>query len=998
VSVRIAAVALAGITLAAMPAGAEPDLEARFRSPPREDRPWAYWWWLNGNVDEASITRDLEAMERVGLGGLLHFDVRGYHNDHLPPPPERTVFMSPRWRELMRHALREAHRLGLSVSVNLSMCAGALVGPWPTGADAPKKLIWTSTEVVGPARLDCVLPKIPGTYGAEIALFAVRCADRTAAEPPAGHIHPPPVWPSQWRSDVPATNAPVLVEGEPLDLTDKHDAEGRLTWEIPAGRWFLIRWAWTTAVGDPAQFGQVVTEGDVDVLDAEAVGRHFTRMGAALLEDAGSLAGSTLTHFYSVSWEGAAPTWTVRFEEWFQAHCGYSIRPWLPILAGFAVGGADQGARVVRDYHSALAAAMMEHFYGELQRRCHAAGLKWHAESGGPWNRSLAAFARADQLAFLGRTDMPQGEFWLRDSVGAKRPPEFNRPAAMAAHIYGRPLAAAEAFTHMVRHWSAHPAVLKPLADTAFCDGINHLIWHTFTASPPEFGLPGVEYFAGSHLNPNVTWFPMARPFIEYLARCQTLLRYGLPVADLAVYVGEQPYLHWGRGHPWSTRATLEAPRGYAFDLLNTEVLLTRLECRDGDLVLPEGLRYRTLVVDLDEDSLRPEPLRRFIELAEQGATLILGRRRPTASSSLLNYPQADAEVRELTERLWGTAAEADSPEPHRMGKGRIFRRSTVAEVLANLGVRPDLEGQCDFAHRTDGRTDVYFVAGHGDHSAIFRVADRRPELWDPTTGEIRPPDGWAPTADGRTLVHLRLPTNGSVFVVFRRPVGEYTAYAAPPSGVELVALSNRIARLRVWTRETNSWVIRPNHVAAIQPDLPAPKELQGPWTVAFEPGRGAPPEVRLDRLLDWTQHSDPGVRWFSGRATYRTTVELDGHLAALPARLELDGVGVIARVTVNGRELGILWTPPWQLEVSGHLQAGPNQIEIEVANLWINRLIGDAALPPEQRITRTNIQLEPGHRTLRIFQGFGANDPLVPSGLFGTARLRFGRDLTVEL
>lgn len=997
--IAVLVVALNPLVLASPPS----ELEARFRSPPRGDRPWAYWWWLNGNVDEKTITRDLEAMKWVGLGGLLLFDVRGYHDHHVPPPPERTAFMSSRWRELVGHALREADRLGLQVSMNLSMCAGALTGPWPTEADAPQQLIWTTAEVAGPARLDCRLPAIPGEHATEIALLAVRWAEQEPTGPQAAsaeYAHRPPTWSPRWRSDVPATNLPVTVKDNPIDLTDKHDAEGRLTWEIPAGRWSIIRFARTSAVGEPATYhGKTISGHDVDVLNAAAVSRHFDRMAGPLLQEAGPLIGRTLTHFYSVSWEGAAPTWSAHFENWFRTCHGYSIRSWLPILAGFQLGDADASRRFLNDYHAALATAMMENFYGELQRRCHAVGLQWHAESGGPWNRSFATFARADQLAFLGRTDMPQGEFWLMGARRTGRAPEFNRPAAMAAHIYGRPLAATEAFTHMVRHWSEHPAILKPLADTAFCDGINHLIWHTFTASPPEFGLPGIEYFAGSHLNPNVTWWPMAQPFLEYLARCQTLLRHGRPCIDLAVYVGEWPYSHWGRGERWSSFATLDAPRGYTYDLINTEVLLTRLTCRNGELALPEGLRYRALVVDLDEESLRPEPLQRLLHLARDGATLILGRRRPNSSSSLANYPHADAEVRHLANQLWGAENPSTDQDPYSIGQGRVFRHSSVRGALTQLGLPPDLEGPWDFTHRTDDHTDIYFIAGQGDAAALFRVSGRHPEIWDPLTGTIRPPDGWAVTSDRRTLVHLRLPTNGSVFVVFRAADTNWPYYNPSPPSVELTRIASGTAHLRIWQQGVPSWRIRHDRTVELPHELPPPLEIAGPWTLTFEPGRGAPDSIILERLIDWTQHPDPGVRFFSGRATYRTTFQLDASLATLPARLELEGLGVIARVHVNGREVGILWTPPWQLDITRHLQAGPNQIEIEVANLWINRLIGDAALPAEHRITRTNVRLEPGNRTLRIFQSFGANDPLEPSGILGGAvRVRFGREASIEL
>jgi len=437
--------------------------------------------------------------------------------------------MGPEWRRLLTFSLREAARLGLRVSVNLSSCGGALKGPWPVGADAPKRLICQTTPLTGDAAVDAVLERPGDPHFRDIATFAVRY-EGPAVQNSAGWVEAGGGPRFGWGGGKRKAQKPEVTREalESIDLTDRIGADARLAWSVPQGRWALVRFGYTTIKGH---------EYDVDVLDAGAVERHFNRMGQAIIADAGPLAGKTLTHFYNVSWEGMVPTWTGAFERDFVASRGYALRPWLPVLAGFRVKGTDASQQFITDYRRARNDSFRENFYGTMMRLCHANSLQWHAESGGAWNRDPAVFGEADQLAFLGRNDMPQGEFWYRETK-RQHGRDLNRPAAMTAHIYGRRLAAVEAFTHMIRHWSAYPAVLKPSCDEAFCDGANQMIWHTFTCSPKAFGQPGIEYFAGTHINPNVTWHAQAAPFIAYLARCQYLLRRGLFVADVCAYTG----------------------------------------------------------------------------------------------------------------------------------------------------------------------------------------------------------------------------------------------------------------------------------------------------------------------------------------------------------------------------------------------------------------------------------------------------------------------------
>ena len=913
---------LAGVALGAGAA----TLEANFKDVPVADRPLAYWWWVNGHVDKETITSDLEAMRRVGFGGLLMFDARGYRDDkgHLVLPKPKMEFMSAEWRELLAFGIKEAARVGLEVSVNLSSCAGALKGPWAVGADAPKCLICQSAPLAGGGKLDTVLKSPDRKYFWNIAAFAVRYAG--APLPPK----------AEWVNagdglyTMSATSG-KKVDGqkalefheaqEIVDLTEKVGADGRLAWEVPPGQWALVRFGHTTIDGH---------EYDVDVLDPRAVEGHFNRMGKAILSDVGPLAGKTLTHFYSVSWEGAVPTWTGGFETTFEKYAGYAVRPWLPALAGFAVKSQEESRRFISDYRRARNDAFRDNFYGTMMRLSHANGLEWHSESGGPWNRDPNVFGEADQLSFLSRNDMPQGEFWYTGNVD-RRGRLMCRPQAVTAHIYGKRLAAAEAFTHMVRHWTPSPALLKRAGDESFVDGVNQLVWHTFTCSPKAFGVPGTEYFAGTHINPKVTWFEQAAPFLSYLGRCQHLLRQGLFAADVCAYVGDVPYFHWGRfATNWSEKATLALPPGHGYDVLTTEALLERASVKDGAIVLPDGMSYRVLAVDLDSDQAPLAALRKIEQIKQAGVPVVFGARKPARTPG---RAAGDAEVRRLGEALW-----AGSPG--------------LAEALKARGLAPDFEGPFEYTHRRDGATDIYVVAGSGKAECTFRAAGRPAELWDPVSGKITAAGGQA-TEDGRTRVALDLPQFGSVFVVFRGENAQRPTLNAQRS-----------------TQKTGTI------------------DLAGPWSVTFQTGRGAPAQAVFGALVDWTKHADAGIKYFSGTATYRQTLEVTAEQARRQAVLQLGAVSALARVRLNGKDLGIVWTAPWQAELTGALKAGRNELEIEVTNAWANRLVGDAGLPPEQRITTSNMQFEKGARTLKAFQGFASEDALQPSGLMGPVTL----------
>jgi hypothetical protein len=441
--------------------------------------------------------------------------------------------------------------------------------------------------------------------------------------------------------------------------------------------------------------------------------------------------------------------------------------------------------------------------------------------------------------------------------------------------------------------------------------------------------VPGWVYLAGTHINRKVTWWPKVRPFLDYLARSSFLLQQGKHVADVLYYYGDGGFKFIG-----PRKDDPSYGRGYDYDWANTDVILNRLAVKDGRLVLPDGMSYAALVLP-DSDEIPPSVLARIERLVKEGATV--AGPKPKRAPGLEGFPESDRTVRTIASRLWHE------------GKGGISARP----LKETLRIEPDFTAPepLDYVHRRDGNTDIYFVRNRTGRPvtramASFRVTRREPELWDPVGGSVQIAPGYR-VAGSRTEVPLSLPANGSTFVVFRR-----AASASPPA----------------WRDE------RPVRTF----DLPS----QG-WTVRFEPGRGAPAELTAQSLGTWTGSSDAGVRYFSGTARYRIAFDLPPDFTSARSRtaLDLGSLWTIGEAWLNGKPLGIAWTAPFRLDCSEALHPGRNELEVEVTNTWMNRLIGDALLPAgSPRLTKTNVTVS-GTRPFRSLQ------PL-PSGLFGPVRL----------
>lgn len=894
-----------------------------FRNPSDYVKPWCYYWQLKGNTSKELITRDLENMAQIGFGGLLVFDSRRYWDDyasttHVPVPLEiKYEFMSEGWQDAMAWLVSEADRLGLQASFNISDSGGQLRGPWDMKELGPRELIWTEENVDGPKRYVVELP-VPQdkNYYSDVACYAVRITSDVSQGNESVQLN------DRWEQiRVPDENAPTF---DSLVRLDDFIENGRLEWEVPEGAWKILRFG-AARIGEP---------GCVDILNAKSVDDYFDKMPGALLDKVGDLAGKTLSHFYNVSWEGVHPNWTDGFDEFFLTRRGYSIYGYLPLLAGMAPVGDDavDANRFAEDYFKTISDAFCANCYETIGRRCHERGVLWHSEDGGPWNRQSPLFREADMLSFWGQNDFPQGEFWIGDLERSNA-----LFAAMAAHIYGRRNVSLEAFTHMTKHWSVYPALLKPYADVNFAAGANFMIWHTYTASPEELGKPGFEYFAGTHVNSNVTWQPYVYPFLKYMARCQQMLRQGVDASDVCIYMSDKNYETWGFPEKWNKNSKLSIPDGYRYDLLDTKILVERLEYKDGLFVLPGGAEYRLLVLDPDSDALPVAAMRKIAEFANLGAPIILGERRPARTVGLTGWRDADSEVRKLSDDLWTRE------------RTNVVQDATVADALADLGVQPEFEGPYRFSRRVAGDADIYFLAGEGKSECVFRVSGKKASLWDPMTGDVVAVDS-KPTEDGRVSLALELPKNGSIFVVFSNDVD------VEPAGD---ATSRELMMM-----------------------------LDAPWNVAFDTRYGGPEEKIFEKLTLWNESDEPGVRYYSGVATYTTEFELSDEQAAQALILTLGEVHDIADVRLNGEELGVVWTDPWEIPLGAAARAGKNRLEIDVVNCWRNRLIGDAGLESEERYTKTNVVLEKTAEKTPPYRGYVSTDALQPSGLLGPVEI----------
>ena len=972
--------------LAVNPARAE-DYAKHFAAPPDSARPWVYWYFMDGNRTAEGLTADLEAMKVAGIGGVVFLEV----DLNIPRGP--VEFMSPKWRELFAHAVREADRLGIEFILGAGPGWCGTGGPWVTPDQSMQHLVASETPARGPGKFEAVLPQAPprkpifgeGTLTPEllkqwqefyrdVAVLAFPTPQGAARivdvdEKALVYRYPysssPGVRPRFVSpADYPTTEAAVCIAPDQvLDLTDKLDAQGKLTWDVPAGEWTIMRFG-RTATGQATRPAPLPGLGfESDKFSRAAVDAHFASFVGSLLQTPGlpqRRPGRGLTTLHFDSWEMGAQNWTPAMREEFTKRRGYDPLPYLPAMIGRVIESEEVSERFLWDLRQTAQELVIENHALRLKELGREHDMQFSIE---PYDLNPTA-----DMALGGVADVPMCEFWSQGFGFSTEYSVFE--AASIAHTRGRPVVAAEAFTAEEREaWQQYPGRMKPQGDWAFCAGINRFAFHRYQHQPELDKFPGMTMGPyGVHWEHTQTWWDMVPAYHKYLARCQYMLRQGNAVADVLYLTPEGAPCVFTPPASALDRPTPDAlpdRRGYNFDGIAPDDLIENAKVNGGMITFPHGMHYRLLVLPRVE-TMTPRLLKKIKELADDGAT-ILGA-PPRKSPSLADLHKGDAEVARLANEIW-----SDKTAPSK-NEGRVIldedakaaaqdpaqiypEYDRTAAILHGAGIVPDFESDASirFIHRVHPMGfNFYFIANREDQPVDalckFRINGVQPEWWDPQTGETRPLPAFTFEGD-QTYVPIRLAPFGSGFVVFRG--------APAPSG------------------GTNDFDL---NFPALKPVL----TLDQPWSVAFDPKRGGPEQIAFETLQDWSQRPEDGIKHYSGKAVYRTTFAAPGFGERPNGRkiaLELGEVKNLASVKLNGRDLGAVWCAPWQVEIPEDLlKEQDNELEITVANLWINRLIGDAALPEDQRIAQTT------------WNPYKADSPLQPSGLLGPVRLLSNR------
>jgi hypothetical protein len=939
-----------------------PDLECGFRNPPDAAKPWVYAFMLNGNITREGITADLEAMQRVGIGGLLLMEV----DQGTPVGP--VAFMSDEWRALFKHLASEAQRLGLEVSMNNDAGWNGSGGPWIPLDKAMQVLVTSETQVTGGHQFDGVLPQPRANKGyyRDIAVLAFptpkvlpNTEDRVQNLPAksVGWAYISGYSTSTDR-DARVPQEVMIDPARIMDLTERMDAAGKLVWDAPglphdgvasppAGDWTVLRLGHTFsgAESHPAPASGIGPE--CDKLSKDGIEAQFNGLLGKLIQDVGPLAGTTLTATHVDSWEIGGQNWTPKMREEFQRLRGYDMLPLLPVLTGRFVGSVDTTERFLWDLRQTVSELLTENYVGHLGTLAHAQGLRLSMEAYG---------TPALDMDVINSVDEPICEFWWS---GGGRLDWTLKAMASAAHVNGRRIVGAESFTSN-RHerWRGHPALIKARGDRVLCGGVNRFIIHRYAMQPwPQDLRPGVSMGPyGLHYERTQTWWENSTAWHQYLARCQYLLRQGTFVADVLSLHPEEPM----------QRFNLLNLTGYDYDGISPQAFVSQVTVRDGRLTVPSGMHYRLLTLSTTNTKHMSVPMLRKIKSLVEAGAVILGP-APEATPGLTGFPQADEELQQLAAELWGTDAAVNE---RAVGKGRVFRGMKPEEVLAKLEVVADFksEQKLNWIHRTLEGAEVYFLATGVEQplttTCTFRVEGRQPELWDPETGNMRRIPGYWTVANGCTAVPMQFGPSGSAFVVFRdkadpaQQVVRVTRNGTPlleaaqtpataAAGLTAIDLvQGTVSQAGAYELLTADGKSRRLDLGS----LPEPLELAGPWELRFPPQWGAPDNISLDKLVSWSQHPDPGVKYFSGTAVYRKMLQIPREMVGRNRRIELDlgKVAVMARVRLNGKDLGILWKPPFRADLTNVVRSGENVLEVSVTNLWINRMIGDEFLPPD--------------------------------------------------
>ncbi|WP_316767331.1 glycosyl hydrolase [Pedobacter frigiditerrae] len=786
-----------------------------------------------------------------------------------------------------------------------------------------------------------------------------------------------------------------------INLTAKLKADGSLDWKVPAGNWTILR-VGHTSTGQTNATGGAAIGLEVDKFNSTAVKLQFNKWyGEALKRGGPEIASKVLSMFHVDSWECGSQNWSSNFKAEFLKRRGYDLTPYLPIMTGLPVQSASVSESFLYDVRKTISELVVDQFYKTLAALAKEKGVTFTAES-------IAPTMMSDGLLHYKTVDVPMGEFWLNSPTHDK--PNDMLDAISGAHIYGKNIIQAEAFTTVRMDWNESPMNMKTLQDRNYALGINKLVYHVFTHNPwmdrkPGMTLDGV----GLYFQRDQTWWKASKAWVDYATRTQELLQQGKPVVDIAVFTGEElprrsvlpdrlvstlPGLFGADvveaekkrlanvGEPLrsipagvSHSANMADPenwvnplRGYAYDSFNPDVLSTAT-VNNGEVVFASGASYKVLVIPGDM-KMNPNyqymsyaAVKKLVELVKAGATIIVGE-KPLYQIGLQKVN--DSEFNSLVNQIWGGNLTPNYIK--NFGLGKIVKAPYYSENFNKLGVEKDLDVRekieetdtpmpsaknIAYTHRQENSKDIYFISNQENKKRELyinlRNGKKSVQIYDAVSNTYSKAHRVNNYFSGTSL-SLNLYPNQSVFIILDTPE-VYSFYSESAEKQWKDAKGERTINTGI--------------------------DISKSWQVKFNPSYGGPSTpVEFKTLTDWTLYADSAIKYYSGTASYTKTFNYEGKTTD-KVWIDLGAFSSIAEVKINGIDCGTLWTAPFELNISKALKQGENQIEIQITNTWANRLIGDSKLPVDKRITNTTAPFRLGGK------------PLNPAGLFGPVTLK---------
>ena len=750
-----------------------------------------------------------------------------------------------------------------------------------------------------------------------------------------------------WRI-APETSEEAVELGDflrPEDLVYAQMDGDMLEIDLPKGLWRIIRMGHTSTGHTNATAGGAKGL-ECDKFSRKAIAKQVDNWFGLFMKRPHH---NVIKYLHVDSWECGSQNWSKNFAQEFEHRRGYDIIPLLPIYAGVPMSGGEE---TLRDIRKTIDELVNEMFFVTVAQKAKEYGVQLSSES-------VAPTMVSDGMTHYKYVDMPMGEFWLNSPTHDK--PNDMLDAISGAHVYGKNIIQAEGFTEVRGVWDETPTSIKALLDRNFALGMNRLFFHVNTHNPwldrkPGMTLDGIGLF----FQRDQTWFAEAKPFVDYVTRCQTLLQKGHPVVDIAVYTGEEmprraltpdkvvPMLPglFGAGRVASERKRLanvgqpmeESPVGvrHSANILDMKDWINPLhgyqyDSMNKDALLTQPFNYKVLVVPANV-LVSKEAKAKVAQLRRQGVLII-------------DKPYEENQFKNL-----------------------------APDVILPEGIA--------YAHRVDDAYNIYFLANQTNKtqqfSAKFRNADTVAVLYHPVENTY----SWTHTANNKTSIDICLAPYESVFIIFgtrlncialtlvKESYGRAELQNAPINAKDLTDISQEDS-LRV----TNCSQAGNNSFPGREQNIPRLGTNTLLWDVSF---RESGLMLKGQQLFDWSQHEDDRIRYFSGHARYTTTWKLKkDEVPQGRACLSFPNVKDIAHVWINGKDCGIAWTAPYEVEITGALKKGKNTIEIEVVNTWHNALRGaDQGKAPYEGIW-TNAK----YRT--------KGDALLPAGLIAQPEIK---------